>query len=176
VGDHQRPDPAEFDLRQEVEGAEATEALGARVAGILQGGEIILLHGDLGAGKTCFTRGLCRGLATDLDAVSPTFTLVNTYLGRLKVHHLDFYRVEEGDSLEDIGVPDILDEVFEGGSIIVVEWPERILPALGNEPRIELMAQTANHPDRRIWLLRGHPTLPAAWTACWQDPEGGSAC
>ena len=173
MAEHQLPDPAGFECRLELEGAEATEALGARVGDFLEGGEIILLHGDLGAGKTCFTRGLCRGLGTDLEAVSPTFTLVNTYLGRLKVHHLDFYRVEEGASLEDIGVPDILDDVWDTRAVAVVEWPDRFMPALGTAPRIELMAVTGDRPDHRTWLLRGHPELPVAWTECWQSPEVG---
>jgi len=140
-----------------------TRELGRRVAGLLGGGEILLLHGALGAGKTCFCQGVCTALEVREDVVSPTFTLVNTYDGRLRIHHLDFYRVAAGDSLADIGVPDLLDEVFDKDAVALVEWPGPLLPALADEPIIELLVETGADPHERIWHLRGRPEPSAAW-------------
>lgn len=168
--EHGLPDPAGFPHRLPVAGEDATRALGARAAGLLGGGEILLLHGPLGAGKTCFCQGLCAALDVPAgDVVSPTFTLVNTYDGRLRVHHLDFYRVEAGESLEDIGVPDLLDEVWDGQAVALVEWPEPLLPALGGAARFELLVTPGPGPDERLWHLRGTPAPAAPWTALFTD-------
>ena len=105
MADQSLPAAAEFEFHRLAHGPEGTAALGEEISGLLRGGEVILLHGSLGAGKTCFTQGMCRGLEVIQDVVSPTFTLVNSYDGRLLVHHLDFYRIEPGDNLMDIGVP-----------------------------------------------------------------------
>ena len=99
MGDHTLPDPDVFTHVLHVSSAEETKALGRRLAGLLVGGEIVLLHGDLGTGKTCLVQGLCAELAVTEEVVSPTFTLVNTYSGRLDVYHLDFYRVEADHDL-----------------------------------------------------------------------------
>jgi tRNA threonylcarbamoyladenosine biosynthesis protein TsaE len=171
MDDHLLPDPGGFALRRTACGPEATEDLGRRAALLLAGGEVILLYGDLGAGKTCFTRGLCRGLETDLEAVSPTFTLVNTYLGKLRVLHLDFYRIEPDADLEDVGVSGVLEEVWDGGAVVVAEWPERLLEVLGDLPRIELLAVPGPEPDSRVWHLRGHPDLPAGWRELWTGKD-----
>lgn len=158
------PATGEFSLHRTTAGPEGTAELGRRAAGLLAGGEIILLYGDLGAGKTCFVQGLCAGLDVVDDVVSPTFTLVNTYRGRLKVHHLDFYRVEPDHDLDDIGLPDILDEVWDGAAVALIEWPAVLLPRLGaGTPRLELLARQADSPDGREWSLRGFPDLPAGW-------------
>ncbi|MBD3869675.1 MAG: tRNA (adenosine(37)-N6)-threonylcarbamoyltransferase complex ATPase subunit type 1 TsaE [Acidobacteria bacterium] len=164
MADQSLPSVAEFDIRRTVHGPEGTARLGEEISGLLRGGEVILLHGSLGAGKTCFTQGLCRGLKVVQDVVSPTFTLVNTYDGRLLVHHLDFYRIEPGDDLMDIGVPDLLDQVWDGTAVLVVEWPELLLGELGADvPRLELLATRGEGPDDRIWHLRGIPSVPPSW-------------
>jgi tRNA threonylcarbamoyladenosine biosynthesis protein TsaE len=158
------PNPAEFTCHRDVRGPEATARLGEDLAGLLNGGEIILLYGSLGSGKTCFTQGLCRGLAVSQDVVSPTFTLVNTYTGRLVVHHLDFYRIAPGADLADVGVPDILDQVWDRTAVAVVEWPELFLGEMGPDtPRVELLATGGADPDHRTWHLRGFPQLPESW-------------
>ena len=164
---HVIPGAEAFLCEVEVHGFEETMALGERVAALLKGGEIILLHGELGAGKTCFVQGLCRGLGITSEVVSPTFTLVNTYPGSLIVHHLDFYRVENDDSLDDIGVPDILDEVWDGSAVVLVEWPTPLLPHLGADPRIELLAANTGDENSRTWYLRGNPDVPDAWRKLW---------
>ncbi len=163
--DQEIPSAKDFSLTLKVRGPEQTLALGQSVAELLKGGEIILLYGPLGAGKTCFSQGLCSGLKVTDDVVSPTFTLVNTYTGGpWLVHHLDFYRVEPDHNLEDIGVPEILDEVFSGRAVALIEWPEHILAELDpNEPRVELLALPGETPDERIWHLRGVPEIPEPW-------------
>ena len=173
-----QPRPRDFPLHTATEGPQGTAELGRRAADLLVGGEILLLYGDLGAGKTCFAQGVCDGLGvTDQEVVSPTFTLVNTYNGRLKVHHLDFYRVEPGHDLGDIGVPDILDEIWDGGAVALIEWPAVLLSELGDAPRLELLALPGELPDQRIWRLRGVPDVPAAWAGLFGgQPSGGGSC
>ena len=164
MADHSMPTPAEFTCHREVHGPAETFRLAEELAGLLRGGEIILLHGSLGSGKTCFTQGLCRGLDVTQKVVSPTFTLINTYSGRIPVHHLDFYRIEPGADLADIGVPEILDQVWDRAAVAVVEWPELFLEEMGPDmPRIELLATHGTQDDDRIWHLRGFPRLAAPW-------------
>ena len=164
MADHFMPTPADFTCHREVHGPAETARLAEELAGLLRGGEIILLHGSLGSGKTCFTQGLCRGLDVSRNVVSPTFTLVNTYSGRLLVHHLDFYRIEPGADLTDIGVPEILDQGWDRAAVAVVEWPELFLEEMGPDmPRIELLATHGTQDDDRIWHLRGFPRLADQW-------------
>ena len=103
-----------------------TEALAAELAEELQAGDVVLLDGPLGAGKTCWTRGLARGLGADPEGVlSPTFSLVRELLGgRLSLHHVDLYRLSGPQEMEALG----LDELFDGDGVCVVEWPERLGP------------------------------------------------
>jgi tRNA threonylcarbamoyladenosine biosynthesis protein TsaE len=103
---------------------EETEALGRRVGESIDGRAVLLLAGDLGAGKTLFARGLAAGLGIDPDEVSsPTFSLVNRYEGgRLPLYHLDLYRLEGPDVAFHVG----LDELLEEQAVVAVEWPERL--------------------------------------------------
>lgn len=172
---HHLPAAGGFPCARRVHGAAATAALGARIAGRLVGGELILLYGELGAGKTCLVQGLCAALQVQEEVVSPTFTLVNTYQGRLKVHHLDFYRVEAGHDLNDIGVPDILDEIWDRRAVGLIEWPGPVVPALGAAPRLELLAIPGADPAERIWRIRGVPDLGDAWQELFST-EGPLAC
>lgn len=174
MSEHSIPVADEFPFHWMVNGPAGTAALGEKLSGLLQGGEIILLHGSLGAGKTCFTQGLCRGLAVRQDVVSPTFTLVNSYQGRLDVHHLDFYRIEPDADLMDIGVPEILDQADDGLAVVVVEWPDLFLAALGeDQPRLELLATGGEGPDDRIWHLRGTPSVPPEWARMFDCGNDG---
>ena len=107
-----------------------TEAIASRLASTLTGGECIALYGDLGAGKTQFVRGLLIGLDGNARSVSsPTFVLLNVYdTGRLKLFHLDAYRVAGADDFEAIGFAELLEQ----NGIVVVEWADRVkslLPA-----------------------------------------------
>lgn len=167
------PAADDFPFCRAVRGPEGTLALAHKLSGLLHGGEVILLHGNLGAGKTCFTQGLCRGLAVRQDVVSPTFTLVNTYQGRLDVHHLDFYRIEPDADLMDIGVPEIMDQAYDGLAVVVVEWPDLFLAGIGRDhPCLELLATGGEGPDDRIWYLRGTPSVPPEWAAVFGDGDG----
>lgn len=124
-----------------------TEAIAAEVAQNLRGGECVALYGDLGAGKTQFVRGLVRGLGADPGAVSsPTFVLLNLYdTGRLKVFHLDAYRVHGPDDFETIGFSELLDQ----GGVVVVEWAERVEALLPDE-RIEVRIEPTGENERTI--------------------------
>lgn len=102
-----------------VHSAEETRALARRLADELEGGETIVLSGELGAGKTTFTKGLAAALGVKEEVTSPTFTILNVYEdGRLKLNHLDMYRVESADELEELGIS----ECFDGDSVTVIEW------------------------------------------------------
>ena len=97
--------------------------LGNRIGEQLKGGEIFLLRGDLGAGKTVFAKGLASGLGIEPDDVtSPSFTLVNAHEGRLRLYHIDLYRLDFG-SQENLGLPEIF---ADGNAVTVIEWAERL--------------------------------------------------
>ncbi len=96
--------------------SDETMQLGEKLASLLKPGDVLTLEGDLGAGKTTFTKGLARGLGVKRTVNSPTFTIVKEYEGRLPLYHMDVYRLENSD--EDIG----FDEYFHGEGITVVEW------------------------------------------------------
>jgi tRNA threonylcarbamoyladenosine biosynthesis protein TsaE len=107
-----------------------TVEIGRRIGTSLTGGDIVALIGELGSGKTCLTQGMAKGLgvAENVPVVSPTFTLVNEYPGRVPLVHLDVYRLSGPRDLEDMGY----EEYFYGDGIIVIEWAEKIrdiLPA-----------------------------------------------
>lgn len=101
--------------------ADETENIGKLFAKKLQGKEIICLYGNLGAGKTCFVRGLCRGLEVKESVTSPTFAIINEYNGFFKVYHFDMYRINSEEDLESTGFFDYIDT-----GIIVTEWSENI--------------------------------------------------
>ena len=103
-----------------------TEALGEALARRLAPGAVVAYRGDLGAGKTAFTRGLARGLGCTGRVTSPTFTVVNEYPGRIPLFHFDLYRLGGADELFDIGWEDYLDR----GGVCAVEWSERGADAL----------------------------------------------
>lgn len=104
--------------------AAATEELGRDLAGRLPGGSLLLLYGDLGAGKTAFIRGLAAGLGVDPEEVSsPTFTIVQEYRGgRVRLQHVDLYRIHTGPEVEELG----LDEFLARGDIVAIEWADRL--------------------------------------------------
>ena len=100
---------------------EETAAAGERLAGRVQPGDVVLLHGDLGAGKTAFVRGLARGLGAPAGEVSsPTFTIIQEYRGRVTLYHVDLYRLQPREAGE-LG----LDEMIDSGGVVAIEWAER---------------------------------------------------
>ena len=96
------------------------------VAEIVKSGDLILLVGDLGAGKTAFTQGFGASLGVKEAITSPTFTLARTYQGTLEIHHLDVYRIDQIEEVRDLALP----ELFEGNSVTLIEWGDQIISAL----------------------------------------------
>ena len=127
-----------------------TEAVGEALAKVLQPGTVIAYRGDLGAGKTAFTRGLARGLGCDDMVTSPTYTIVNEYLsGRLPLFHFDMYRLRSAEDLWDIGWEDYLDR----GGVCAVEWSENVEEAL--ESFILVNIEKTGEETRRITIEGG---------------------
>ncbi len=123
-----------------------TIAVACDLASALTDGTVVLLHGDLGAGKTAFVRGLAEGLAVDPDEVSsPTFTLVQEYRGRLRLYHVDLYR------LHDAEVPDLgLEELSQSG-VVAVEWAEKWGRPAGRV--IEVFLEDLGETRRRVTIV-----------------------
>ena len=135
--------------------ATETEALGERLARTLRPGTVVAFSGDLGAGKTAFTRGLARGLGCRERVTSPTFTVVNEYLGgRVPLFHFDLYRLGSADELWDIGWEDYLAR----GGVCAVEWSERAEDAL-EEPLVRVALRLGNSPDERVISIIGAEVL-----------------
>ena len=127
-----------------------TEALGEALGKILKPGAVVAYEGDLGAGKTAFTRGLARGLGITEPVTSPTYTVVNEYLsGRMPLFHFDMYRLGSSDELFDIGWEDYL----ERGGICAVEWSENVADAM--EDAITVRIEKCGEESRKIILEGG---------------------
>ncbi len=127
-----------------------TEALGARLASRLGGGEVIALFGGMGMGKTAFTRGLARGLGIEDGVSSPTFALIHEYHGRLPVYHFDMFRVTDWDDLYSTGFFDYL----ESGGVLVIEWSENIESALPQDA-VRITIRRGAGEDERIFQIEG---------------------
>ena len=127
--------------------ADETQALGQKLASRLAPGDVIAYFGDLGAGKTAFTRGLAQGVT------SPTYTIVNEYLsGRIPLFHFDMYRLSSSDELFDIGWEDYLSR----GGVCAVEWSENVEDALQDAIRVTI-EKDADEPDTRHITITGGP-------------------
>lgn len=100
--------------------AKETFSLGEIIGRLIEADQVILLSGDLGVGKTVFVQGIASGMGIIDDVSSPTYTLINEYIGRLPLYHMDFYRLEDETDLLDLGFEDYLDRK----GIIIIEWPE----------------------------------------------------
>ena len=124
-----------------------TEELGARFAEKLPGGTVIAMYGDLGAGKTAFVRGMARGMGITCRVSSPTFTIVNEYLGDRELIHFDMYRLSGADELFDIGWEDYLNR----GAVCAVEWSENVQDAFfGDEVRVTI--EKLSDTERKITI------------------------
>ena len=130
--------------------AEQTEAVGAALGKVLKPGTVIAYEGDLGAGKTAFTRGLARGLGCREGVTSPSYTIVNEYLsGRIPLFHFDMYRLRSSEDLFDIG----WDDYLERGGVCAVEWSENVADAL--EDAIRVRIEKTGDETRRITIEGG---------------------
>lgn len=123
-----------------------TEQIACAFAESLRGDEIIALHGDLGAGKTAFTRGLARGLGINDGVSSPTFALVHEYEGKYKLYHFDMYRINSFDDLYSTGFFD-----YSGNGVLIIEWSENIEEFLPDE-RINIMLRHLSENEREITI------------------------
>jgi tRNA threonylcarbamoyladenosine biosynthesis protein TsaE len=137
-------------LRDEITHSPAeTEAFGERFGNRLREGDMVLLTGELGAGKTTFVRGVARGTESNAPVASPTFQLVRVYPGRVQLAHIDLYRIETPSELGDLGLDELLDQ-----GAVVVEWGDRLdapdaalidLEHLGGERRIVRTKRDLSH-------------------------------
>ncbi len=124
---------------------EETIQYGAQLAEFLKPGDVITLEGDLGAGKTTFTKGLAKGLHIKRVVKSPTFTIIREYKGRLPLYHMDVYRLEDSD--EDLG----FDEYFEGEGVTVVEWAHLIEDFLPDD-RLAITIRRLSDEERELTI------------------------
>jgi tRNA threonylcarbamoyladenosine biosynthesis protein TsaE len=126
-----------------------TSAVGEKLAEKLNPGDVIALYGDLGAGKTAFVRGLAKGLGLSARVSSPTFTIVNEYLGDVPLFHFDMYRLGDADELFEIGWEDYL----ERGGVCAVEWSENVPGAFPDDHIIVNITKTGDN-SRSIEIVR----------------------
>jgi tRNA threonylcarbamoyladenosine biosynthesis protein TsaE len=132
-----------------------TRDLAAAVSVLAEPGDVVILSGDLGAGKTAFVQGFGRGLGVDERITSPTFTLVHVYeSGRLPVHHLDVYRLDQLSEALDLGLAEMLDE----GGVVLIEWGDAITPVLPHD-LLEVRLTFGPGDDDRVLAVR--PIGPA---------------
>ena len=149
-----------------------TKEIGAALAELARAGDLVLLAGDLGAGKTAFAQGFGRGLGVDEPITSPTFTLAREYQGnRLRLHHLDAYRMEALEEVLDVGLPELLDDE----AVVLIEWGDVIVPAVPAD-YLEVRITLGEGDDDRVidfswvgpsWATRARAlaTVAAPWEA-----------
>ena len=133
--------------------ADETELIASKLAKILKPGDIIALYGTLGSGKTCFVRGLAKGLGIDAGVKSPSYNIINEYPGDTPLYHIDFYRLETESEIESTGWLDYL----ENNGIIAIEWAERIESQLPAD-RIDIKI-TISDKNRRILEIKANADI-----------------
>jgi tRNA threonylcarbamoyladenosine biosynthesis protein TsaE len=129
-----------------------TRRLGARLGELMRGGELVLLEGDLGAGKTAFTQGIAEGLQVRQVVSSPTFTLLKEYEGRLPLYHFDLYRLDDPLEIVDLG----FEEYFSGAGVCVVEWADKAGQFWPPE-HLRVHFTTVSETQRRLMLSAAGP-------------------
>jgi len=147
--------------------ARETERAGERLAGLLAPDDVIALTGDLGAGKTCLVQGVARGLGIDEPVTSPTFNLLLVHPGRLPLCHIDLYRLERAEELDDVGFY----EALESGSACLIEWGDRFPETLPADHVSVIINRGAG--DTRTFEVRGggprSDELAVAWAAACSE-------
>jgi tRNA threonylcarbamoyladenosine biosynthesis protein TsaE len=137
-------------MLRETNSAAETRALGEELSSSLRPGDVVVLEGELGAGKSELARGIARGLGVRETVTSPSFTILNVYeSGRYPLYHFDWYRLESADELYELG----MDEYLGGDGIAVVEWAERC-PEAVPENTIRITLDVTGEESRRIQILR----------------------
>ena len=126
---------------------EETQEFGRRLGELAEPGDVFLMTGDLGSGKTCLTQGIARGLGVKENALSPTFVIMREMHGRLALYHIDLYRLDRLEETEDLG----LDDYFYGEGVSVVEWAEKAL-ALMPPDRMMVRIDYLSNAERRMRL------------------------
>jgi tRNA threonylcarbamoyladenosine biosynthesis protein TsaE len=135
-----------------------TQSLAAALAAELAAGDVVCLYGDLGAGKTYFTKGLVAGLGGEASEVnSPTFVLMQTYSGHLPVYHFDAYRLHGGVEMLDLGI----EEIIGGDGVTVIEWADRVAEVLPAE-RYDVRLSAGSGPESRLIVIAGSGERQAA--------------
>lgn len=124
-----------------------TRAIAETFASSLRGGEVIALQGDIGVGKTVFTKGLAAGLGITSNVTSPTFNIVRQYNGRLPLYHFDVYRITDPDEMLEIG----FEEYLYSGAVVVIEWPELISDLIPQDA-ITITIEREEEDGRRIFI------------------------
>jgi tRNA threonylcarbamoyladenosine biosynthesis protein TsaE len=123
---------------------EATRSLATKLAELARPGDLVLAIGDLGTGKTAFAQGFALGLGIDDPVTSPTFTLVRSYEGRMRLHHLDAYRLEHLQEIVDLGLAEIIDD----GAVTLIEWGDMVQPVIPSDYlEVRLSYGSTDKPD-----------------------------
>jgi tRNA threonylcarbamoyladenosine biosynthesis protein TsaE len=133
-----------------------TRALAAGVAALAAPGDLLILAGDLGAGKTAFAQGFAQGLGVEEPVTSPAFILVRTYEGRLPMVHLDVYRLDTMQELVDLGIAELLDE----GAVTLIEWGDAVAPGLPADFLEVRLEPGAGPDDRQVTIRSVGPAWP----------------
>lgn len=142
------------EMRATTASATDTQDLAAAIAQLSQAGDVLVLVGEMGAGKTAFAQGFARGLGIVEQVTSPTFTIVREYSGgRLAMHHLDVYRLDQLREVSELGVAEMLDE----RAVMLVEWGDAVLPVLGDQ-YLEVRIDFGEEDDDRTLGVSCHGT------------------
>jgi len=129
-----------------------TQRLGRRLGALAEAGDVFLLSGELGSGKTCLVQGIAWGLGVEEYATSPSFVLVRPYEGRLPLYHIDFYRLDDIAEIADLG----LEEYLWGDGVCAVEWAEKALALLPEEHLLIRLEHVATNKRRLLLEPRGN--------------------
>jgi len=151
-------------LELSAETAASMQDLGAAVASILSGGDVVVLTGDLGAGKTTFVQGAARALGVTEPVVSPTFTIARRYRGERTVHHVDVYRLDRMQEVIDLGV----EELFDPDGVTFVEWGD-VIEGLLPDAYLEIELFTRVEDEGRMVIVSGNGRR---WAERWERLEG----
>lgn len=158
---------------------EATQEIAAAIAGLARNGDLVVLAGEMGSGKTAFAQGFGRALGVTEPITSPTYTLVHSYpvSKRTTLHHADLYRLDRMGEVADLA----LGELLEADGILLVEWGDVVAAALGDHLEVRLLPDDPTDPDHRSIELRA---IGRTWASRWSAietalasyREGGSSC